>query len=344
MATSPATEIVVSSEAQAFDLLQAALKDEFGDSQLRISFESWPILSIRLQGTGYESTITPDIAESLVGLQHAMNRAYARAVHNSTNARSLTAEERRNIQFKAKVEKGSSIIKVDLGEYAEKLASALVGKMSSQDIVILVLGLAAIGGTTMAVKAFLKHRSEDKKVAAETQQRVAMSTQETERMKILADAMNARPQLRYAGQDFDGVRQDVLKGTGDATSVELQDVKLTREEARVISLTPRSESEAVQLNGHYRIHKIDWQQPDQVRLSLWSTDTSLEFVATFKGGTLDDAQKDKLKSAEWERKALYMAINGTRLRGEITTASIVSVEWPNDSSDANAPDAPQARG
>ena len=324
----PVTDIVVTNEGQAFDLLQRALQDELKDSNLNISFKTWPVLSIRLEGKGYESTITPDIAESLVNLQHAMNRAYARAVHSSTNARSLTAEERRSIQFKAKVEKGSSLIKVDLGDYAEKLATALGGKMTSQDIVITVLGLALIGGTALAFKAFLKHRTEDRKNAAATQQAVAMSQQETQRMQILTEAMNARPQLRYAGQDFDDVRHDVLKATGDAASVEVQDVKLSREEARVIALAPRSESEAVQLNGHYRIQKIDWQQPDQVRLSLWSTDTSIEFNAAFKGASLDQPQKEKLKAAEWDRKPLYMQINGTRLRGEITTASIVSVEWP----------------
>ncbi len=65
-----------------------------------------------------------------------------------------------------------------------------------------------------------------------------------------------------------------------------------------------------------------------MRLSLWSKDTSIEFNATFKGASLDKAQKEKLKTAEWDRKPLYMQINGTKLRGEITTASIVSVEWP----------------
>ncbi|CAM5795700.1 hypothetical protein [Rhizobacter fulvus] len=324
----PATKIEITNEDQAFELLQSALHDELTDSNLDISFTTWPIISIKLEGKGYESTITPDIAESLVHLQQAMNRAYARAVHDTTNARSLTAEERRSIQFKAKVEKGSSLIKVDLGEYAEKLATALVGKMTSQEILIAVLGLALIGGTTLAFKAFLKHRSEDKKVDAATQQAVAMSQQETQRMQNLADAMNERPQLKYASQDFDDVRHDVLRSTGDAATVEVQDVKLTREEARIIALAPRSESEAVQLNGHYRIQKIDWQQPEQVRLSLFSTDTSIEFNATFKGTALDQKQKEKLKTAEWDRKPLYMQINGTRLRGEITTASIVSVEWP----------------
>lgn len=329
-------KITITDEARAFAVLQRALGSELGDEAGQITFDKWPIVTIKLEGKGYKSTITPDIAESLVNLQHAMNRAYARAVHHSTNARLLTAEERRTIRFKAKVEEGSSLIKVDLGEFAEKLLTALAGKMDAQSIVITVLGLALVGGSTLAFKAFLRQRSEDKKIENETRLRVAMTEQETARLQILADAMSARPELKYAGQDFDDVRRDVLKGTGDATSVSLQGVKLSREEARVIALTPRAESEAVQLNGHYKIQKIDWQQPEEVRLSLSSTDSAAEFVATLRGTTIDAAQKEKLKAAEWDRKPLYMTINGTKLRGEVTTASIVSVEWPQDKPSGDA--------
>jgi len=39
-------------------------------------------------------------------------------------------------------------------------------------------------------------------------------------------------------------------------------------------------------------------------------------------------QKQMLQQAEWERKRLHMTINATRLRGEVTSARIVSVNWP----------------
>jgi len=319
---------VVRSEEQAFKLLAAALADELEEFDL--VFENWPILSISVKGPGYDSTITADIAESLVKLQNSMNRAYARAVHETGNARSLTAEEKRAIKFKAKVKQGSSLINVDLGPFAQKLAEGLANKMDSTSIVITVISVAILGAGVVGYKAFLKHKSEDKKVDAETQERTALSAQETARLKILAEALAAKPVLKLSREDFDAVKQEILRATADAQSVTIQDVRLTGEEARVIALTPRTESEAVQLNGHYRIHKIDWQQPDQIRLSLYSKESDLEFLAAFKAGALDDVQKEKLKTAEWDRKPLYMAINGTRLRGEISSATIISVEWPKD--------------
>jgi len=86
----------------------------------------------------------------------------------------------------------------------------------------------------------------------------------------------------------------------------------------------------VQLNGHYRIGKLDWTKDGEVRISVFSTDQTLEFTAKLNTETLTMAQKDKLKVAEWDRQRLHLQINATKLRGEVTTATIVGVEWPAD--------------
>ena len=330
MAVKLPKKLVVRDEATAFKYLEQALNDELGDEQVVLNFEHWPVLTIKLEGPGYDSTITPDIAESLVQLQHAMNRAYARAVRDTTNARTLTAQERRQLKFKAKVEKGSSLIKVDLGDYAQQLMTALAGRMESQHIVATVLGLALVSGGVLAYRSFLKQRSEDRKIEQETQVRVALSKEETRRAEVMAQALTAKPQLAFAQEDFDHVRREILRSTGEAKAITVQGVELSNAQARTIASTPRSESEDVQLNGHYVIQKIDWTNPEEVKLFVSSTDINQVFVATFKGGALSAEHRERLKSAEWDRRRVYMAINGTRLRGEITTASIINVEWPKD--------------
>jgi hypothetical protein len=55
------------------------------------------------------------MAVALVDLQHAMNRNYARMVHGTSNSNILTHQTRQSLTFKAKVEKGSSLVKIDLG-------------------------------------------------------------------------------------------------------------------------------------------------------------------------------------------------------------------------------------
>lgn len=327
-----ARKIVIKNEQQALEILESALNNAFGDETIELDFKKWPTLTIKLEGKGYESTITPDIAEALVQLQHALNRAYARVAHSTTNARSLTMEEKRDIKFKAKVEKGSSLINVELGDYAEKLTTALAGKMTGQDIVIAVLGTAFIGAGYLSYKAWLKHRAEEKVLSLQTQERVRLSQEETRRLEIVTRALQSKPELAHTVEDFDDVRREIVKSVGDADRLEVQGIEITGDDARKVASTPRTKSEDVQLNGHYIIQKIDWQQPDEVRMSLASTDKGLNINATYRTAlAMDEDQKNKLQKAEWERKALHMQINATRLRGEITSASIVTVEWPKRS-------------
>lgn len=330
MASINKQKIIIKNESEAFQYLEKALLGEFSGDVSNLSFDRWPLITIRLKGDGYNSTITSDIAESLVQLQQALNRAYAREVKKTTNARALSGEEKKSIKFKAKIKNGSSLIEINLGDFSQKLISALVDKMDPQQLVITILGLGLIGGGVVAYRSFLKHRSEEVKVQLEAQSRIALSKEETRRNEILVKAITAKPQLGFAQQDFDDVRREVLKSAGDAETITVQGFELTNQDARRIAATPRTESEEVQLNGHYLIQKIDWTQSTEVRLWLSSTDESLEFIATLKGSSLTEDLRSKLQASEWDRKRIHMSINGTRLRGEITTASIISVDWPKD--------------
>lgn len=68
------TKLTIRSEEEAFALLQKALTNELTDQPYALQFDNWPILTLRFVGEGYNSTITPHIAEALIELQHAMNR------------------------------------------------------------------------------------------------------------------------------------------------------------------------------------------------------------------------------------------------------------------------------
>lgn len=331
-----ATEPVrITSEEQAFEVLQRALADEFADANVRLNFDGWPVLTIELEGEGYQSTITAPMAEGLVQLQRAMNRAYAQLVKGTGNATALTNEEKASIQFKAKVDDGSSLITVNVANFAEKVALATVGKMTSTDLVITIVSLAAIAGSTVAYRAFLKARSDDKKVELETQARIALSENERARQEHLTNALTRVPRLRHVSDDFDDARTEILKGVADAKSIELQGTLLTNAEARTLASTTRQRAEEVRLDGVYYIHRIDWSRPDEARLTLVGQEAQArEFVATLGILDLRPAHKAILQSAEWERRTLHLTINATQLRGDVTTARIVGVAWPQSPDDS----------
>lgn len=318
-------DIKVSSEADAFRLIEQSLNHELGYQPYKVIFDKWPVLTIKLEGEGYESTITSDMASALVELQHAINRSYARLVHDSSNSRSLTAVERDALKFKAKVEKGSSLIEVNLGEWMEKLSIALVNKMSPEQMIMTVLGVAALGGSVLAYKAYLRHKSEDKKVDAAMQERIALSQEETRRQGILARALTANPTLGYVQEDFDVARTEVLKGVGDADSLTISGVPLDNGTAVAVARAKRVESKQMQLNGNYEIVQVNWQQEGEIRIKVVAEATGRAFVATLVDQSIEQDQVALLKDAEWSRSPIYLSINATELRGEITTAAIVGV-------------------
>lgn len=145
--------LIIASEEDAFRYLQIALDQALGDRPVNLEFKNWPLLSISMTGEGYDSTITPHMAQALVELQHAMNRTFARTVRGSSNPNVLTDAQKQSIEFKAKVEKGSSLVTVDLGEYASALAQGLVGKMDGAQLVMVALGSAVVAGSVVAYKA-----------------------------------------------------------------------------------------------------------------------------------------------------------------------------------------------
>lgn len=318
-------QIVVSDEAAAFKFLQKAINDELGDKPFELKFSGWPVLSIRLQGKGYDSTITSDVAEALVEVQRAINRAYARAVKGTSNSRTLTDVERRDVQFQAKVKKGSSFIEINLGDFAEKLATAIGTKMTPDMLAITVIGVVAVAAGTVVVKAYLNAKSKDKQIESDERVKVALSQADTRKLEVFAEAMTKQPALRHAAADFDGARTVILRSAGTANTIAINGVEITADTARVISTTTRTEGEDIQLNGTYLILTTDLRQPDEIRMRVKNASTGVEFYAGFRDRGLQRDQILLLQDAEWSRNAVYLSINARSLRGEITAATVISV-------------------
>lgn len=314
----------IKNEDDAFRYLEQALTQELNGDGVSIHFDNWPSISLKLEGPGYDSTITSEMAGSLVELQLALNRTFARVVHDAPNARSLTAEEKKVIQFKAKVEKGSSLVTVELGDIAQKIGIAITNKMTPEMLTITILGLAIAAGATISYKAFLKHRGEFLDSEIDANKLASLSQEETKRLEIFAEAMSKNSVLKHANNDFDVARHEMVKSVSDATSISVNNVKLNSRDAKAIAATPRTSSTQIQANGNYYIREIKWLT-NEVLLTLEDVGTKRTFKASFADASLKHDELAVIKEREWSRGVVYLSINATELRGEITTATIVSV-------------------
>lgn len=317
-------KITISSEDQIFQYLTEAFEDKLTDAYT-FEFKDWPIVTIRLKGEGYDSTITSDMAESIVDLQHSLNRTYAQLVYGERNSNKLKLEERKKLKFKAKVKKGSSLIEVNLGEWLTNLTTQLVGKMEPIDIIATV----GIAGLTIAspliVKSYLNYKTENKRIDSDAQAKTALSQEETKRLAIVTQAMNDRPELKVIASDFDNTRHTMLKSVGDASNIYLSGVELDNQTATEIARTPRETSTGIQPNGSYTIMQVSQEQAGKTRLKVKSVDNNREFYAHIVDNSLDQNKIKLLQKAEWNRSVVYLSINATELRGQITTAAIVNV-------------------
>jgi hypothetical protein len=317
--------IRIDSEQSAATAIKQALADGFGGRNVELKFEHWPRIQIKLEGKGYQSSITSPVASAIVDLQSALNRSYALLVHGQNSANRLTDEERNSIQFKAQVKKGSTDILVDLAPYLQKVITHIGDRMTPEGLVVTVLGLAGIAASTVAYKSFLKSRTEDKQIEADSEKQIALSTQETARLQIFADALKEKRELLVIRENFDDARTSILKSTSDADSLTVNDVQVDRETARLAVVNARSPMVDVQLNGTYFVTETNLRKPDEIRLGLRRAQDGKEFTASFKDHSLDLEQIKLLQAAEWERKEVYLSINATERKGEITKANVISV-------------------
>lgn len=324
-----AKNLIVRSESEAIaaieNVLQGTLPEYFN-----VSFKTWPLLEIKYKGEGYNSTITSSIAEAIVELQTSINRSYCLAVHGENKANKLTDKEKSALQFKAKIENGSSLINIDLSPAINSLCDALVGKMDSTSLILMALTMGAFYAGPSMYKAYLNNKTKEKEIEANEKTKIAMTQEETKRQAILAQALNYNPILRPMSENIDLARNQFLKSAEDANTMSINGVEINNKTAKAAVTSKRETAKEIQANGTFHVLAVDFRSADSVKLSLQRIQDGKTFSASFNDDSLDKEQITILQEAEWARKRVYLQINATELRGEITTATVISVQRQPD--------------
>lgn len=317
--------IKITSEEVAFEVLNQALNQGFGGQHIELDFENWPILELKICGSGYESTITAPIASAIVEIQRAINRSFSLIVHGRNSAAFLTDEERNAIQLKVKVEEGSTDLTFNLQQFAEKLAVEAVNKMSSEMVAITVIGTVALICGTYAFKHYFNKRTEEKTIAEDVKKSVALSQEETKRLEVMANAINKVASLRFVENNVDQARNSILKSVSDADRLSFNGVSIDSESARLAVTNKRDTAIDVQLNGTYHVTETNLKKTAEIKLGIRRVQDGKEFSASFLDYSLDGDQIKLLQEAEWGRTPVFLSINATELRGEISSAQVISV-------------------
>jgi hypothetical protein len=311
-------KIVITSEEDAWKALQDAIRDKTDWGAVDFEFTGWPYIHLKLRGEQFDSTITTKNMQGFIDLQHTLNRTYAQLVYNSS-AKSLSQEDRDMLELVIKVEPGSSEFWARLEKAMEKIGKDLVGKMDGKQVVIVVCILASLYAGHGAWSDYLDAQVKEKEIESKQY----ASAQETERVRIIKEIVEARPALSEVSDDIYRHHSEMLKSVSEAEQVETRGVVLHQAEVRQIASTKREASEEKRIDGTFRVQGVESPDEDGIKIHVRRQEDGLEFTSGVKVITM--AEEELLRDAIFRKEHLNLAFSAKVLRGSVTSASLISV-------------------
>lgn len=332
MAQAP-LDILVTSEQDAYDLLDRYLRAELPRETYNLRFEGWPKIVLHLEGPRYHATITPTVMQGFLALQREIYRGYSIAKFNRPSTHQLTRQERRDLEFEVKVSNGTSTFEIDFQAIALKLLELSVGRMDSKDLMVVVLSFSALFFGTSMLKTFLDHRRAKREVELKSEDQKKLiehlrfsAEQETERMRIMGELARQNPRIENLQTYSQDAQLALLKSVSAADAAEIQGVEIDGDAAEILAQNARAKAKEVRLDGLYRIQVVDSGNPVDFRLKVLNVESKDQFTTTVQEESLIPAAKSILQRAEWSKKPVILKINAKEIREMIRDAVILSVE------------------
>lgn len=320
----------IRSDEDAFDLLASVLAGAEVPDGLVLA--DWPNLNIRLTGDKFHNSLTPSVMKGFVDFQTAIYRSYATAKYGVPDVRKLSVEERSDLELVVEVDDGSSLLGIDVQKLLETFIAQVATKMDPIHVITIALGAGLLWAGKVSYKSYLANRKQIRLAELRTEERKAeiqhveaLSQQETARARILVQAAQREPVLRnIARQAFDA-KTDLIKSLASADTIEIEGVDITGAAAKELVTNARRRSSVVQLDGMYRIRRVDLSKPGICSVRIRNLDSRNDLDATVKDAALDNQSRSALQSAEWDRTPIFLAIDARVLDDQVRAATIVSV-------------------
>lgn len=325
----------ISSEEEAWAYLQRALEGDLPEDLVpEVQFSGWPVVEVYIPATPVQSSISPAMMQAFIDLQTAIYRSHALLTTGDRSSRTLSKAERERLEFRVKVEGGSSAYKVDLTHIADTLGVAAIGKMTPEQVLIAILGLALIVGGTVAWGMYLKHRTEVRKAEAEERGKqyvfdafAALTEADTKRQQMWLEAQKVVPALAPVREEQDAVRAEILKAVSEeGVSAVVNGLRIEPDVANDLVSTSRRKLEESRLRSIFRVARVDTTVPDGFRVSLRDVKTGDELNASLQDALISDEHRRRIRVAEWEKRPVFVELAVRRSRTRVVEAVIIDVQ------------------
>jgi hypothetical protein len=269
--------------------------------------------------------------EAFIELQRTIYRAHTFLASDTGDLRTLSHIEKDQFEFHVKVEPGSSEYTIDLTEIIKSLGVDVIGKMSGTELVITVLGLALIIGGSVAWKAWLKTKTEQRKIEVDDDQTKqwlgnyqAQLTHDTKRIETLVKAIERQPVLGEVEASVDAARTELVKAIGEENGGTIMGVDLAPEIASEITSQKRQQGTDIRMAGVYRVAKVDTTVSDGFRVTLTDIKNNEEVSAALIDALISAEHRATIQDAEWKKLPIFVEIKARKLRKRIVDAVVIN--------------------
>ena len=299
-------EVVIRSEAEAVEYIKYAQSGGFIGTQVLLKFEGWPHFDINVKGDRYHSTLPAGLMKGLVEYQGALNKAFA-LISDSKTSKTLSDEDRKNLDVVFRVKEGSSDISSDITKQLGVIAEQAMMHMSGAEIVVTILGLGII--LSLAYLGNTKIRSS------------VESDVERQRLDFARSVVESNIKLAQVNAEITNAALTVVKGAHDAELLRLGGTVLTRPDIEILNRRTRALSDKHRIDGAFMVIKLHtteykWKlilehpQFGQIKVDLYKSDEA--------GRVLDEIQ-----SAFKKEQPVHLYMVASFKKDVLISASIV---------------------
>lgn len=315
--------IKIRSADEAWALLRHTLEGGNLPERLELVFDGWPQFDMKVNGKDWYGTVPTRVMAPLLDVQRDLHRVYANICYGAPNLRKLRDEERDLLELVVKVEEGSSEYKAPLWQQLNELGKKAIEKMDSRDVVITVLGIAVVVGGVEVAKAWVAERQE----ATKAEKTVELSREETERLKVFADAVKQKPVLAETRANYEATQNRLLKTIRAGDKVKAKGIELSGDQVMEITHEERARAEDMHITGIFRVLANDASKGAGFRIRVARVSDGLTLTAEVPI-ELDADQKRLIQRAEWSKGAVLVQLDVTAsmLRNSISNAVVFAAQ------------------
>lgn len=267
-------------------------------------------------------TISPSIARAVSGFHNSLSKAYAYIAYGEASARRLRAEDQDVLDLTIMVVAGSNGL--EIAEHAlDRLAKGVIAKMTGKQLTIgVVLFLLLYFSSTVGTH-WIDQEYEAKKRERESRERVELSEQETQRISLIARALEANPGLKPLSNLSEESKDTLVRSVTQVPRARVLGATLTGDEAKVIVSRARERGRGKRLDGQYEVVEIDVENPDGYMGRLRSVATKEEFTVNINRSELTEEDIQVLFVSLQEKRPIDALVNAYFIGDKIVHATIV---------------------